>query len=475
MTKKDTPIAQSRGELEAIGKTIVETFTAFNAPVKIVESVEGLRQFHFYLELEKPVRMKAIAGFKDDLCYALSNKNVEIIAPIPDKKLIGVTVAKSNPVVEISSREIYKTKEFLETSSLTVPLGVDEFGEKLDVNIARMPHALIAGATGSGKSVVVHTLIAGLIEKNSPDEVRFILIDPKKVELTLYNGLPHLLTPCITSAKKTIQALSWSIKEMERRYDILEAEGLQNISSYHKNLYKPAKAKWVKRGSKGSEKDKLPEPLPYIIIVVDEMNDLMQAYPKEIEACVIRLAQMSRAVGIHMILSTQRPSVNVITGSIKANLPTRIALMVASQVDSRTIIDSAGAEKLAGEGDMLYLASDSVRPVRAQSYFTSEDEVRARVKKCIKEYSQDVTDTINLEGDRNSNDSIFNSMVGGDDGDDLYEDAKKAVIEAGKASTSYIQRKLRIGYSRAARLMDLLEEGGVIGPADGSKPREVTD
>jgi S-DNA-T family DNA segregation ATPase FtsK/SpoIIIE len=324
--------------------------------------------------------------------------------------------------------------------------------------------------------VAIHNIIVSLLYRNSPDQVRFILVDPKRVEMTLYNNIPHLLTPVITQAKKAIQALSWAVKEMERRYDILEAEGKQNISNYHESVYKPAKKAWEEAGSLEEERHQLPEALPYIVIILDELNDIMQSYPRELEACIVRLAQMSRAVGIHLILATQRPSVNVITGTIKANIPTRIALMVASQIDSRTILDTPGAEKLLGRGDMLYLPSDSPKPIRIQSAFISEDEIKEVVNYLKDQHEEELTDTIDFdEQSSSSNDSVFNAMVNGDDGadDDLYEEAKRAVIEANKASTSYLQRKLRVGYSRAARLMDLLEENGVIGPADGSKPREI--
>ncbi len=295
--------------------------------------------------------------------------------------------------------------------------------------------------------------------------------------MTLYNSIPHPLAPVITDAKKAIRALSWAVKEMEKRYDILEAEKVQNINSYHKNIYNPAKKAWEKGGSLEEERANLPVAMPFIVIVLDELNDLMQAYPRELEACIVRLAQMSRAVGIHLILATQRPSVNVITGTIKANVPTRIALAVASQVDSRTIIDTIGAEKLLGQGDMLYLSSDSPRPFRLQSAFISEEEIK-EVVAYLKKQNADTLDTLNFdEASQENGSDIFRSLTGGGGGedvdDDMYEDARIAVIEAGKASTSYIQRKLRVGYSRAARLMDLLEEKGVIGPADGSRPREI--
>jgi S-DNA-T family DNA segregation ATPase FtsK/SpoIIIE len=342
-----------------------------------------------------------------------------------------------------------------------------------------MPHGLIAGTTGSGKSVAIHNLIISLLFRNSPDQLRFILVDPKRVELTLYNGIPHLLTPVITEAKKVLVALKWSIKEMERRLDLLQHNKVQNISSYHERIYHPAKLKFEEAGSPEEERETLPEPLPYIVIVIDELADLMHSYPKELEACIVRLAQMSRAVGLHLVLSTQRPSVNVITGLIKANIPTRIALNVASQIDSRTILDQAGAEKLLGKGDMLFLSNESPKPMRLQSAFVTEDEVK-KVVAYLKEHdSAQELETINVEGTTGTrSDAIFSGMVDGhddEDDDDLYEDARLAVIEGGKASTSYLQRRLRVGYSRAARLIDMLEERGVIGPGEGSKPRQILE
>jgi S-DNA-T family DNA segregation ATPase FtsK/SpoIIIE len=357
-----------------------------------------------------------------------------------------------------------------------VALGKDVAGGVHFANIARMPHALIAGTTGSGKSVTIHNIIVSLLFRNSPEQLRFILVDPKRVELTLYNGIPHLLTPVITDPKKALRSLSWAVKEMARRYDILQAEGVQGLDLYHQNVYQPAKKAWEERGGLEEEKDSLPEPLPYIVIILDELNDLMQAYPRELEALIVRLAQMSRAVGIHLLLATQRPSVNVITGTIKANIPTRIALNVASQVDSRTIIDQMGAEKLLGQGDMLYLSSDSPRLIRIQSAFISGEEIK-NVVSYLKNQDAHMLDTIDLDEQKDGNANSFMASLGGegdvDAEDDLFDDARAAVMEAGKASTSYLQRKLRIGYSRAARLMDILEEQGVIGPADGSRPREV--
>ena len=332
-----------------------------------------------------------------------------------------------------------------------------------------MPHALIAGTTGSGKSVSIHMIITSLLYRNSPNELKFIMIDPKRVELTLYKGIPHLLTPVITDAKKAILALKWAAKEMDRRYDILEAHKVRDVDSYHKLVA----AKLAKKPVEGEE---MPDAMPFIVIIIDELADIMQTYPRELESAIVRLAQMSRAVGIHLMLSTQRPSVNVITGLIKANIPARMAFQVSSQVDSRTILDTIGAEKLLGAGDMLYLSGEMSKPARIQSAYISESEVKNVVKFLIANAVDDLPNelelTENAVADKNV---LFDSVVdgGGEDDDELYEDAKRAVTEAGKASTSYIQRKLRVGYSRAARLMDILEERGVIGAADGAKPRSV--
>ncbi len=268
-------------------------------------------------------------------------------------------------------------------------------------------------------------------------------------------------------------ALKWAVKEMERRYDILQSEKVQNLATYHEKIYKPAKDAWVADGSEEETKANLPEPLPYIVLMLDELNDLMQSYPRELEALIVRLAQMSRAVGIHLILATQRPSVNVITGTIKANIPTRLAFAVASQIDSRTILDQVGAENLIGQGDMLYMTGEMARPVRLQSAYVSEEELK-RVIEYLKNL-EDVheLDSIDFESKEAGSDAMFSSDLDDEEEDDLYEEARQAVIDAGKASTSYLQRKLRIGYSRAARLIDMLEERGVIGPQDGARPREI--
>ena len=313
------------------------------------------------------------------------------------------------------------------------------------------------------------------------------MVDPKRVELTLYNKIPHLLTPVVTDAKKTILALKWAAKEMDRRYDILQAESLQNVESYHKNVVEPEMKKLRNKSfSKNSDEPaKQIETMPYIVIVIDELADIMQAYPRELESAIVRLAQMSRAVGIHLILSTQRPSVNVITGLIKANIPSRIALQVSSQIDSRTILDMSGAEKLLGAGDMLYLGGEMSQPQRIQSAYISETEVKAVAKYLVESYANEIPNEIDITGKSVVGEegsfagkAIFEADLSDDkleDEDELYEEAKQTIISAGKASTSYLQRKLGVGYARAARLIDMLEERGVIGAGSGAKPREVLE
>jgi S-DNA-T family DNA segregation ATPase FtsK/SpoIIIE len=305
--------------------------------------------------------------------------------------------------------------------------------------------------------------------------MKFIFVDPKRVELTLYKNIPHLLTPVITDAKKTILALKWAAKEMDRRYDILESESVRDIASYHKNVY-AKKPRITKTNDQGEKIEVENERMPYIVIVIDELADIMTTYPRELESAIVRLAQMSRAVGIHLILSTQRPEVNVITGLIKANVPARIALKVSSQIDSRTILDTGGAEKLLGAGDMLYSSGDA-QPERLQCAFISEGEVKSVVNYLADSYKDEVIGEINLSSASvNADKGIFESTLEDtSDDDEMYEEARVTVMEAGKASTSFLQRKLKLGYARAARLIDMLEARGVIGPGDGAKPREVLE
>ncbi|MBT7553186.1 DNA translocase FtsK, partial [bacterium] len=335
-------------------------------------------------------------------------------------------------------------------TNLQISLGRDVAGTPLMANLAKMPHLLIAGATGSGKSVCINNVIISLIYQNSPDELKFIMVDPKRVELSAYNDVPHLLTPVIHDTDKTINALRWAVKEMDERYKLLQAAGKKNIEGYNKSV--------------------IVNKLPYIVIIIDELADLMQIAAKEVEAAIIRLAQMARAIGIHLVLATQRPSTNVITGLIKANITSRIAFSVASNIDSRTIIDASGAEKLLGNGDMLFITAELSHPKRVQGSFISEEEIN------------EVTDYIKDKAEPEYKDEVIektSSFVsglapdGGEYDDELTLDAKEVVIKAGKASATLLQRRLRVGYARAARLLDILESMGIVGPAEGAKPREV--
>ncbi len=468
------------GDVKANANAIKRTLQEFGITVEMDQVEIGPTVTRYALKPAQGVKLSRIVGLQRELELNLGGSTIRIEAPIPGKSLVGIEVPNTEKAT-IGLASLITSPEFSDSPQpLLTALGKDITGKAHFANIARMPHGLIAGTTGSGKSVMIHNLIISLLYRNSPDQLRLIMVDPKRVELSLYDGIPHLLTPVITDAKKALMALKWAVKEMERRYDILKENRVQNLNSYHENIYKPAKedfeaSSYEDPEEEASAKEDLPEPLPYIVVVMDELADLMQAYPRELEASIVRLAQMSRAVGIHLLLATQRPSVNVITGTIKANIPTRLAMKVASQIDSRTILDQIGAEKLLGQGDMLFSSDEYLKPIRLQSAFISEGELKKVVDFLKNQSDLQELDSIDLDAkaDGNDSDAFFGSMVDDEEEDDLYEDAKQAVIDAGKASTSYLQRKLRIGYSRAARLMDILEDKGVIGPQDGSKPREI--
>jgi S-DNA-T family DNA segregation ATPase FtsK/SpoIIIE len=456
------------GDIKANANIIKRTFQNFGIDVEMDEVSVGPTVTRYAIKPAEGVRLSKVVSLQGNLELALAAHPVRIEAPIPGKSLVGIEVPNTTKAM-VGLGGVLSAPEWTDNKKpLLAALGRDITGTPHYVNVAKMPHGLVAGATGSGKSVAIHALITSLLYRNGPNQLRFIMIDPKRVELTLYNGIPHLLTPVITDPKKAILSLKWAAKEMERRYNILETEQVRDIESYHNSVFEPAKKK---------QSEQMPESMPYIVIVIDELADIMQTYPRELEASIVRLAQMSRAVGIHLILSTQRPSVNVITGLIKANVPTRLALQVASQIDSRTILDQGGAETLLGAGDMLYLSSDMQKPVRIQTAYIAEAEVK-KVAQYIKSHNAGDLSSLPLDGNMGGtpnepNDAISMAMEDDDVDDDLYAQAKAAVEEAGRASTSYLQRKLRIGYSRAARLMDLLEQKGVIGAADGSRPRDV--
>ena len=492
------------GDIKANANIIKRTLQNFGITVEMDEISIGPSVTRYALKPAEGVKLSRIVGLNNDLALALAAHPIRIEAPIPGKSLVGIEVPNTAKTT-VGLATLLGAAEYQNSEKpLFVSLGKDIAGKAHFCNLAKAPHILVAGATGSGKSVTIHALVTSLLYRNSPENMKFIMIDPKRVELTMYNKIPHLLTPVITDPKKAILALKWAAKEMSRRYDALEKTASRDIDSYHKNVLAPAVKKMMDRTKEKDADDekntKLPETMPYIVIVIDELADIMQTYPRELEAAIVRLAQMSRAVGIHLVISTQRPSVNVITGLIKANIPTRVALQVASQIDSRTILDQMGAEKLLGAGDMLYLGGEMSKPVRLQSAYIGETEVKSVVKFLIDQYRDEIMGEINLamsEPGKNepganaafgskvalgapidiTGDSMGDSMglnsASLDDEDDMYEPAREAVISAGKASTSYIQRKLGIGYSRAAKLMDILEERGVIGPANGSKPRDI--
>ncbi len=446
------------GDIKANANIIKRTLANFGISVEMDEISIGPSVTRYALKPAEGVKLSKIVALNNDLALALAAHPIRIEAPIPGKALVGIEIPNSVKttvgLATLLGSEEYQSSE----KPLLISMGKGISGKSFFANLAKAPHMLIAGATGSGKSVTIHAVIASLLFRNSPEDLKFIMIDPKRVELTLYNKIPHLLTPVITEPKKAILALKWAAKEMSRRYDILEKNAVRDIDSYHKSM---------KEGM---------ENMPYIVIIIDELADIMQTYPRELESAIVRLAQMSRAVGIHLILSTQRPSVNVITGLIKANVPTRVALQVSSQIDSRTILDAAGAEKLLGAGDMLYQGGDMSKPARLQSAYITEAEVKKVAKYLADAYKDEIMGEINLTTPEAGKDTIFEANLDEEDigdEDDMYEQARETVVETGKASTSFLQRKLGIGYSRAARLMDLLEKKGVIGAANGAKPREV--
>ncbi len=446
------------GDLRANANIIKRTLESFGIPVEMGEISIGPKVTRYTLKPAEGIKLARITALHQDLSLALAAHPIRIEAPIPGKSLVGIEVPnKAAAIVRLGSLMNYP--EFVSSGSLGFILGRDVTGDPIMADLSKMPHILIAGSTGSGKSVAIHTLLVSLLYKNSPETLKLILIDPKRVELTIYNDIPHLISPVITEGKKALGVFRWAISEMEKRYELFQGAGARDIKSYNKN-----------HGS---------ELLPYIVIVVDELADLMAAYGRDIESSIVRLAQMARATGIHLVLSTQRPSVEVITGLIKANIPARVALKVASQVDSRTILDMAGAEKLLGGGDMLFMSADVTKPKRIQGAYLGEEELNA-VAGFIRENNEsdsipDSEDKFDPDRDnrKDISDINFDDYGGGDSEDDLFEDAVKVVREAKKASASLLQRRLSVGYARAARLIDLMEQKGIVGPGDGAKPREV--
>jgi DNA translocase ftsK len=430
------------------------TFEEFNIAIEITGIRKGPVVTMFEVLPPPGIKLGKITALQDNIALRLAAQSVRIVAPIPGKQAVGIEVPNESRAI-VGFRELIET-QIPETEKMGIPivLGKDVTGEPQTLDLCQTPHLLIAGATGSGKSVCVNSIILSILYNKSPEEVKLLLVDPKIVELKLYNGIGHLLTPVITEPKRALQGLQYCICEMERRYAMLDSMSVRDIKSYNKKIKREKIAA---------------EPLPYIVIIIDEFADLMSTTGKELEATVSRLCAMSRAVGIHLVLATQRPSTNVITGLIKANIPSRIAFMVASRVDSQIILDNIGAEKLLGKGDMLYVSTTKPFPARIQGTFVSDDEVE-QVVECVKTFGEPdyIDDEIFVDDEEYSQGTLF-----GEESDPLYDEALEIVLAEGKASASYIQRRLKIGYNRAARIVEEMEERGVVGPANGSKPREV--
>jgi S-DNA-T family DNA segregation ATPase FtsK/SpoIIIE len=454
------------GDLIANANIIKRTLESFGIPALMGEINVGPAVTRYTLKPAEGIKLSRITALNPDLSLSLAASPIRIEAPIPGKSLVGIEVPnKSAAVVRLGSLMNYP--DFQKAGQLGFVMGRDVSGEPVFANIEKMPHLLVAGATGSGKSIFVHSLLISLLYKNSPETLRLVLIDPKRVELSVYDGIPHLVSPVVTENKKAAGVFRWAVSEMDRRYEILQKSGSRDIKSYN-----------------AMHKD---EPMPFIVIAIDELADLMSSFGREVEGSIVRLAQMARATGIHLLLATQRPSVEVITGLIKANITSRVALQVASQIDSRTIIDTPGAEKLLGRGDLLFISAELSKPKRIQGSFITEDEIKAVTNFIRKNNAAeaDVSSGVNFEaanGDAAADGASEKSSGGGqnfdeymadDDSDELMDEAVAMVKEANKASASLLQRRLKVGYARAARLLDLMENAGLIGPGDGAKPRDI--
>ena len=451
LEKKQSPA--DAGDVQHNAQTIKDTLGEFNIEVEMEGANIGPKVTQYTLKPPSGVKLSRISALETNIALNLAAQALRIEAPIPGQRAVGIEVPNKK-AADVRLYGILSAKQWTSAHEpLSFAIGKDIAGDAVVGELNKMPHLLIAGQTGSGKSVMINTLLSSLLYRNSPSDMRLILVDPKQVEMAPYNDIPHLLTPIITEPEKTISALKWAVNEMERRYSLLAEEKLRDIKSYNQR--------------------KTEEPMPYVVIVIDELADLMMVAARDVEALIVRLAQKARAVGIHLVLATQRPSVDVITGLIKANVPARIAFTVASQVDSRTILDQVGAEKLLGQGDMLMLTPQMSKPKRIQGAWVTDDEV---VK---------ITDHLRMQRPPQYDDEITALPVqlgkpggvvmdfdGGSE-DEMYKDAVRAVVEGKKASTSYLQRKLRIGYSRAARIIEEMEEQGIIGAADGNRPREI--
>ncbi len=473
-----------RRQSEAQAKALQATFEEFGVDATVARISRGPTVTRFEVELGPGVQVKKVVRLGDDISYALAAPDVRIVAPIPGKSAIGVEVPNRERDL-ITLRDVLESDEALgDPHPLRVALGVDIAGRPALVNLTTMPHLLISGATGSGKSVTLNSMITSVVARSRPDEVRMILVDPKRVELNHYDGAPHLLSPVITDPKKAAASLDWVVKEMEQRYETLAMLGFRNIDSYNDavangtipdtaaTLLSDEGAEAAVATALGEDHESPFGHLPYVLVVIDELADLMLVAPRDVEDAICRIAQMARAVGIHLVIATQRPSVDVITGLIKANIPSRLALATASQTDSRTILDQSGAEKLVGDGDMLFLPSSQGKPSRLQGCYVGESEIDAVITFCKRQRDPEYIDGVASTG-VDPDDVDLEEITADDDDQLLLMKAMDLVVRSGLGSTSMLQRKLRIGFARAGRLMDELEERGIVGPSEGSKARDV--
>ncbi len=456
-----------RAQVEARGKLLEAALAEHGVQTRLVGMVVGPTVTRYELELAAGVKVAKVTSLHKDIAYSMATPDVRILAPIPGKQAIGVEVPNDSRQVVAVGDILASPEARAAKNPLEVAIGRDINGRSILADLSKMPHILIAGATGAGKSSCINSLLTSILMRSTPDQVRLILIDPKRVELGQYNRLPHLLTQVVTNPKKAANALAWTVKEMERRYDLLSEVGFRDIDGYNASY---DKGELIDDPEMGVEYSRL----PYILVVVDELNDLMMVAARDVEDSICRIAQMARAVGIHLVIATQRPSVNVITGVIKANVPARLAFAVSSLADSRVILDQGGAEKLLGRGDMLLLGPSSSIAQRVQGAWVTEDEVRAVVAAWRKQ-SPDLRFDDSVQGSEESASSASggSGVVDGDDDDDLLIAATELVVRSQLGSTSMLQRKLRVGFARAGRLMDLLEQRGVVGPSEGSKARTV--
>ena len=465
LEKKQSPA--DAGDVQQNAQTIRDTLGEFNIDVEMEGANIGPKVTQYTLKPPSGVKLTRITALETNIALNLAAQSLRIEAPIPGQRAVGIEVP-NRKAADVRLYGILASKQWKNgREPLGFAIGKDISGDAVIGELNKMPHLLIAGQTGSGKSVMINTLLTSLLYRNSPSEMKLILVDPKQVEMAPYEDIPHLLTPVITEPEKTISALKWAVNEMERRYKLLAEEKIRDIKTYNQRMQSGRKATDSETPAEGEGA------MPYIVIVIDELADLMMVAARDVEALIVRLAQKARAVGIHLVLATQRPSVDVITGLIKANVPARIAFTVASQIDSRTILDQVGAEKLLGQGDMLMLTPSMSKPKRIQGAWVMDEEV---VK---------ITDHLRMQSAPQYNDEIVSQPVqlngkggvvmdfDGGGGDDMFKDAVRVVTESGKASTSLLQRRLRVGYARAARIIEEMEEQGIVGPADGARPREV--